>query len=356
MREHSKWLVLCVGLVVATAVPGLASAAKHAKKRLLLVTTSVGFRHPSAGFASEVVKKLALDSGEFEVVSTADDPDFPVYPAPQDWETAGKQDAGPPNMPNMPSLPGGPPGAGSPPGAGGPPGAGDAPGGPPGMNVPGSAGSPEVLAKVTKVLAKYMTADALQKFDAVFFVNTNGELPLPDPKGFLDWLKAGHGYVGTHSASDTLHKLEGYPGAIGGEFQGHGRQEVVDLHVDDATNPMTAGFKGKSVQSADDEWYLFKSSYDREQVHSLYSMTQHPNQKTPGHYPVAWCKVYGKGRVYYTSQGHRFDIWDIDWVGSDGLRTNSAEAVAAFRAGLLAGMRWAAGLTQADCSAPAATR
>ena len=114
----ARWLAVCAALVAAASVPGGTAAASHPKKRLLLVTTSIGFRHPSTGFASAVVKKRALDSGDFEVVSTADDPDFPVYPAP-----------------------------------------------PPRVVEPGSAGSPEVLAKITKVLAKYMTADGLRRFE-----------------------------------------------------------------------------------------------------------------------------------------------------------------------------------------------
>lgn len=300
-----------------------ADTSTSAKKRILLVTTSVGFRHPSVSFAEQSIRDIAEKSGDFVVVSTSDSPDFPTYPAPQEFETAGKADAGP----NMTGGP--PPGAGSP------------------SAMAGGAGSADTLEKVRKVLAQYMSAVALKNYDAVFFVNTNGELPLPDAQAFLDWIKAGHGYLGTHSASDTLHTLPGYLEMLGAEFDHHGKQEIVTLTDDDPNNALAKPF-GKTMV-ADDEWYLFKPGYDRSKVHSLYSMTAHPNDKTSGHYPVAWCKTYGNGRVFYTSQGHRFDIWDANWVGTDGQRTNSPEAVAAFRASLLAAMRWTTGLTQANC-------
>jgi uncharacterized protein len=200
---------------------------------------------------------------------------------------------------------------------------------------------------VRKVLAQYMTVDKLKTYDAVFFVVTNGELPLPDPQAFLQWVRDGGGYVGSHSANDTLHQLEGYMDMVGAAFDHHGKQEIVKLEVNDAKNPMANQYSNGLV--VDEEWYLMKPSYDRKKVHSLVSMTEHPNDKTPGHYPVSWCKPYGKGRVFYTSQGHRLDIWDADWIGTDGERTNSRAAVEAFRSSLLNAMRWTTGLIKANC-------
>jgi hypothetical protein len=28
-----------------------------------------------------------------------------------------------------------------------------------------------------------------------------------------------------------------------------------------------------------------------------------------GRFPIAWCKLYGEGKVFYTSLGHREDVW-----------------------------------------------
>ena len=61
-----------------------------------------------------------------------------------------------------------------------------------------------------------------------------------------------------------------------------------------------------------DEIYQFKN-FDRTKVHGLLTLDKHPNDKTPGNYPIAWCKDYGKGRVFYTSLGHREDVWDPNW-------------------------------------------
>src|SRR5690349_10978609 len=85
-----------------------------------------------------------------------------------------------------------------------------------------------------------MTAEALKKYDTVVFANTTGVLPLPDPKGFLDYIKAGHGFVATHSGSDTFHewpgssaKVSDYIEMLGGEFLTHHSQCAVYAKMED---------------------------------------------------------------------------------------------------------------------------
>jgi len=57
--------------------------------------------------------------------------------------------------------------------------------------------------------------------------------------------------------------------------------------------------------------------------------------------PVSWSKEVGKGRVFYTSLGHREDIWDPAWKDRDGARKNSPEVSVAFQTHLLDQIRWA---------------
>ena len=65
---------------------------------------------------------------------------------------------------------------------------------------------------------------------------------------------------------------------------------------------------------------LFKNKipmgFSRDRVHVLLSldtermdMSKQPNLKRGGDYPQAWTREYGKGRSFYTSLGHRDDIW-----------------------------------------------
>jgi type 1 glutamine amidotransferase len=71
-------------------------------------------------------------------------------------------------------------------------------------------------------------------------------------------------------------------------------------------------------------------------------MDGRPDQGMPGHFPVSWVRSEGKGRVFYTSLGHREDLWDDDANVRD--RVNSPEVAQRFQKHILGGIRWALGL------------
>src|SRR5207247_8940 len=68
----------------------------------------------------------------------------------------------------------------------------------------------QYAAEQKRVLAEKISPSALQNYDGVIFANTTLDLPLPDPQAFIDWIKAGHAFIVTHSASDTFHNFKPY--------------------------------------------------------------------------------------------------------------------------------------------------
>ena len=47
-----------------------------------------------------------------------------------------------------------------------------------------------------KTLLQKLSPANLKNYDGVIFASTTGDLPVPDPQGFLDWIKAGHAFIG----------------------------------------------------------------------------------------------------------------------------------------------------------------
>ncbi len=178
-------------------------------------------------------------------------------------------------------------------------------------------------------MAQKMTPQGLKRYDGVFFVNTTGDLPLPDRDAFMKWIADGHGFIGAHAATDTYHGYAPYIQMIGGEFKTHGPQSEVECRVEDPKHPavkhLTPSFK------VFDEIYQFKS-FDRSRVHGLLTLDKHPNSGAPGDYPIAWNRMEGKGRVFYTALGHRDEVWKADW----------------YQKHLMGGIRWALGLEKGD--------
>jgi uncharacterized protein len=128
---------------------------------------------------------------------------------------------------------------------------------------------------------------------------------------------------------------------LGGEFEHHGPQVDVECLNQDPENPATAQM-GKSWKIQKEEIYQFKN-YDAGKVHDLLIMDKHPEHKdVAGHFPVSWCKHYGKGNIFYTSLGHREDIIDAD-PGLKG-RENATETSQVYQRHVLGGIEWALGI------------
>ncbi len=174
-----------------------------------------------------------------------------------------------------------------------------------------------------------MSAEALNNYDAVVFANTTGDLPMPQPQALIDFVKAGRGFVGMHAASDTFHGFRPYIDMLGGEFLTHGAQATVDCINQHADHPATAHLGSKFTVY--DEIYLMKS-FTRDQVHGLLTLDKHPNNAQAGDFPISWSKDIGKGRMFYTSLGHREDVWTSE----------------AYQKHILGGIKWALGLVPAN--------
>jgi type 1 glutamine amidotransferase len=159
-------------------------------------------------------------------------------------------------------------------------------------------------------LGTKMSVKGLAGYDGVVFASTTGDLPLPDRQAFVDWVARGHAFVGIHAATDTYHGWSPYIEMIGGEFAWHGEQARVDLLPQDREHPATKAMA--SPTNVRDEIYLFKN-FSRDRVHMLVALEKHPNEGTPGYFPLAWTRAHGKGRVFYTALGHREDVLEAEW-------------------------------------------
>lgn len=211
--------------------------------------------------------------------------------------------------------------------------------------------SDPMTARVAKILQQYLSPEALKNYDAVAFLSTTGELPIPDKDAFFKWIADGHGFIGLHSATDTLHGTPEYIKMIGAEFAGHGRNHAREqVFNTDPKSPLTAGW-GNSI-ALNEEFYLFKK-FDPRKAHVLLEMKEQPYTKEVGEYPVSWIKMYGQGRVFYMSLGHRDDVISPDATIGDQqfkIRYNKSEVARAVDRNILNGIRWALGLINADAT------
>ncbi|MCC6512123.1 MAG: ThuA domain-containing protein [Pirellulaceae bacterium] len=164
----------------------------------------------------------------------------------------------------------------------------------------------------------------------------------------LEAVAGGKGFVGSHCASDTFHSaghkagqafvnqqdVDPYIAMIGGEFIRHGRQQKARMKTVDAKFP-GADMAGEGFD-LNEEWYSLKN-FAADMHVILVQETQGMQDKDYDRppYPATWARMHKRGRVFYSSMGHREDVW-----------TNPI-----FQALFVGALRWSTGQVEADLSA-----
>jgi type 1 glutamine amidotransferase len=94
---------------------------------------------------------------------------------------------------------------------------------------------------------------------------------------------------------------------LGGEFIKHGSQQKALMHVADPNFP---GIKGQGDFQLHEEWYSLKNfAPDLHVVLVQRTEGMHDFDYARPDFPATWARMHGKGRVFYTSMGHRDDVW-----------------------------------------------
>ncbi|MBV8896495.1 MAG: ThuA domain-containing protein [Acidobacteriaceae bacterium] len=171
---------------------------------------------------------------------------------------------------------------------------------------------------ITKTDPKARNMKTLNYFDALVFASTTGELDLTDDQkhDMLSFVHDdGKGFVGVHAALDTNYKWPEYGEMIGGWFNEHPWTTfAAPIINEDPTFPAVRHFPKEFTKY--DEIYQAKS-WSRENGNVLLSLDPskldlaNPRvHRTDRDFAVAWAKMYGKGRVFYSTLGHTQEAWD----------------------------------------------
>ena len=171
--------------------------------------------------------------------------------------------------------------------------------------------------------AAAFTDENLANYDVVIFLCTTGDvLDAAQQSAFERYIRAGGGYAGIHSASDTEYDWAWYGGLVGAYFRDHpgsvnAQFQVATMTVEDRHTAATRRL-GRSW-TREEEWYNFRTN-PRDDVHVLLSVdesTYDPRgYSVPGgspgmgDHPISWCQPYDGGRAFYTALGHKGVYWE----------------------------------------------
>ena len=157
----------------------------------------------------------------------------------------------------------------------------------------------------------------LNYFDAIFYMGTGeGDLTTQQKADLLSFVaEDGKGFVGAHTGDDAFFTWPEFREMIGGYFDNH-PWGVFDapVIVEDPGFPAMKGFP--AAFTIRDEIYQHRA-FSRDKVRVLARLdaskldfSKPQIRRTDKNFPVAWAKMYGKGRVFYSTFGHTDESWD----------------------------------------------
>ncbi|MBR10109.1 MAG: hypothetical protein CMP48_20770 [Rickettsiales bacterium] len=155
-------------------------------------------------------------------------------------------------------------------------------------------------------LDSYLDKELMTSVDLIIQLYTMSQITNEQEKGLVEAVKAGVGIAGWHGGlCDAFRNNVEYQFMTGGQWVAH-PGGVIDYSVKilDTGDEVTAGLSDFRMTS--EQYYMHVDPNTK--VLATTKFTGETNDWINGCViPVAWKKIYGKGRVFYTSLGHNLD-------------------------------------------------
>ncbi|MFO7622306.1 MAG: ThuA domain-containing protein [Bacteroidales bacterium] len=156
---------------------------------------------------------------------------------------------------------------------------------------------------VSDTLDIYLKMDLQKDVDLIIQSWTMGQIDGKQERALLAAVKSGTGLAGWHGGTgDSFRNNTEYQFMVGGQWVAH-PGGVIDYRVNiiDKKDPVTRGLSDFNMHS---EQYFMHVDPNVKVLATTTFTSEHADWIGGNVMPVAWKKVYGKGRVFYSSLGH----------------------------------------------------
>jgi type 1 glutamine amidotransferase len=156
----------------------------------------------------------------------------------------------------------------------------------------------------------YADKELMGSLDLVVQIWTMGTISQENLAGLLEAVKGGVGIAGWHGGLGDAYRQETeYQFMVGGQWVAH-PGNVIDYTVEitDRDDPITAGLSDFKMHS--EQYYMHVDPNNQVLATTTFG-DEHADWIGGATMPVVWKRVYGKGRVFYTSLGHVASDFDV---------------------------------------------
>lgn len=156
---------------------------------------------------------------------------------------------------------------------------------------------------VSDNLDVYTDSTLMNSLDLVVQIWTMGTITNQQEKGLLAAVKRGVGLAGWHGGiGDAFRNNVEFQFMVGGQWVAHpGGVIHYDVNITDHEDNVTKGLKDFHMNS--EQYYMHVDPNVKVLATTTFS-GEHAPWIDGAIIPVAWKKMYGKGRVFYSSLGH----------------------------------------------------
>jgi type 1 glutamine amidotransferase len=156
---------------------------------------------------------------------------------------------------------------------------------------------------ISTTLDSYLDTDLMQSLDLIVPIWTMSTISKEQEKCLLETIKSGVGLAGWHGGmADAFRNNVEYQWMVGGQWVAH-PGNIIDYEVNiiDHEDPITQGLSDFKMHS---EQYYMHVDPSNEVLATTTFNTEVAPWVNGTVMPVVWKRMWGKGRVFYSSLGH----------------------------------------------------
>ena len=176
--------------------------------------------------------------------------------------------------------------------------------------------------EVSDTLESYLDTEKLKSLNLIVPIWTQGEISKNQESNLLNAVANGVGIAGWHgSMGDSFRMSTNYQFMVGGQWVSHpGGFIEYEVNIIDKNDPITNGLSDFKMFS--EQYYMHVDPSNEVLATTKFTGDQQISDIAPYTcdwikgcvMPVAWKRRWGKGKVFYSSLGHKLDDFEIPEV------------------------------------------
>ncbi len=164
--------------------------------------------------------------------------------------------------------------------------------------------------EISDTLDAFLDEDKMKSLSLVVPCWTMGSITGEQESGLLKAVRSGVGFAGWHGgAGDSFRNNTEYQFMVGGQWVAHpGGILEYEVNIIDHDDPITKGISDFKMVS--EQYYMHVDPSNKVLATTTFSGVDAPWIKGCV-MPVVWKRMYGEGRVFYSSLGHVAKDFDV---------------------------------------------